>query len=280
MAPEVYNKMYGLPCDLWSCGVIMYFLVCGELPFDGRSENAIKRAVIRGKYTFGCSAWNLTQSAVDVVGRLLDRDPKRRCGAEEALGFPWFQKNVPLPKGVTIRPCLIDNLCKFRSLNKLTRASLHVIASMLADRDTQYSREVFQMLDVDGDGLLCMSELRKCLQPRTGLRRMRRSQTDVLKVILHDTDQQHVYERDFSYTEFLAATFDREACIVDSVCWAAFNCFDKGSTGNISMADVASGSLLGSLSMDELDQHFKELDIDQDGVIDFDEFLQMLGSCV
>jgi serine/threonine protein kinase len=36
-APEVFNMSYGYPSDIWSCGVMMYFVLSGEFPFKVRS---------------------------------------------------------------------------------------------------------------------------------------------------------------------------------------------------------------------------------------------------
>ena len=44
MAPEVFERYYNHKCDLWSCGVVMYYLIAGELPFKNEAE------VKKGKY--------------------------------------------------------------------------------------------------------------------------------------------------------------------------------------------------------------------------------------
>jgi calcium-dependent protein kinase len=38
MAPEVFDHSYDQKCDVWSCGVIMYVLLCGYFPFKGKNE--------------------------------------------------------------------------------------------------------------------------------------------------------------------------------------------------------------------------------------------------
>ena len=41
IAPEVLDQKYDNRCDLWSCGVILFVLVCGRAPFDGANEKEI-----------------------------------------------------------------------------------------------------------------------------------------------------------------------------------------------------------------------------------------------
>ena len=52
IAPEVLNESYDEKCDVWSCGVILYILLCGYPPFNGESDFDIMKSVKSGKFDF------------------------------------------------------------------------------------------------------------------------------------------------------------------------------------------------------------------------------------
>ena len=49
MAPEVFENSYTEKCDIWSCGVILYILLCGKLPFSGRNVNEVILNIQKGE---------------------------------------------------------------------------------------------------------------------------------------------------------------------------------------------------------------------------------------
>jgi calcium-dependent protein kinase len=52
IAPEVLNETYDEKCDIWSCGVITYIVLCGYPPFNGDSDMEIMKAVKKGNFDF------------------------------------------------------------------------------------------------------------------------------------------------------------------------------------------------------------------------------------
>lgn len=86
VAPEVLHRSYGTEADVWSIGVIAYILLCGSRPFWARTESGIFRAVLKADPSFDESPWpSLSSEAKDFVKRLLNKDPRKRMTAAQAL---------------------------------------------------------------------------------------------------------------------------------------------------------------------------------------------------
>ncbi|GLD67399.1 peripheral plasma membrane protein CASK-like isoform X2 [Lates japonicus] len=86
MAPEVVKREpYGKPVDVWGCGVILFILLSGCLPFYGTKERLFE-AIIKGKYKMNPRQWaHISESAKDLVRRMLMLDPAERITVYEAL---------------------------------------------------------------------------------------------------------------------------------------------------------------------------------------------------
>ncbi|KAL0739258.1 hypothetical protein Bca4012_015468 [Brassica carinata] len=91
VAPEVISKngYDGAKADLWSCGVILFVLLAGYLPF--RDDNLVNmyRKIHRGD--FKCPGW-FSSDARRLVTKLLDPNPNTRITIDKVMDSPWFKK--------------------------------------------------------------------------------------------------------------------------------------------------------------------------------------------
>ncbi|XP_045413414.1 serine/threonine-protein kinase 33 isoform X1 [Lemur catta] len=96
MAPEVINAHdYSQQCDIWSIGVIMYILLCGEPPFLASSEDKLFELIRKGELRFENPVWDsISDSAKSVLKQLLKVDPAHRITAKELLDNQWLTGNT------------------------------------------------------------------------------------------------------------------------------------------------------------------------------------------
>ncbi|CAJ1973974.1 unnamed protein product [Sphenostylis stenocarpa] len=96
VAPEVLShKGYnGAVADVWSCGVILYVLLAGYLPFDELDLNTLYSKIDRAEYT--CPPW-FPVGAKSLINRILDPNPETRITIEQIRNDEWFQRSyVPV----------------------------------------------------------------------------------------------------------------------------------------------------------------------------------------
>ena len=86
IAPEVFMNNYNEKADIWSCGIILYTMLCGHPPFCGNKENIIKSKILHSKLTFPSKEFKTVSSdAKEYIKSLLSYNPNNRPSAEEAL---------------------------------------------------------------------------------------------------------------------------------------------------------------------------------------------------
>ncbi len=82
IAPEVLKQSYGLKCDVWSVGVILYILLCGYPPFNGSNDYKIMKRIMKGEFQFPAEEWNFMSNEVkDLITKMLHTDPEQRYSA-------------------------------------------------------------------------------------------------------------------------------------------------------------------------------------------------------
>lgn len=91
VAPEILTKKGydGAKVDVWSCGIILFVLNAGYLPFNDPNLMELYRKIYKGEYR--CPKW-FSPSLKWFLSRLLETDPERRITIDEMLRDPWFKK--------------------------------------------------------------------------------------------------------------------------------------------------------------------------------------------
>jgi Serine/threonine protein kinase len=94
MAPEVIQGNYNEKCDIWSCGIILYIMLCGKPPFYSQDEEELKKKICSMKYNFDYPEFKrVSQDAINLIKKILV-GPDKRLSAAQILSDPWIKENA------------------------------------------------------------------------------------------------------------------------------------------------------------------------------------------
>ncbi|XP_026159215.1 serine/threonine-protein kinase DCLK2 isoform X2 [Mastacembelus armatus] len=98
VAPEIIAESgYGLKVDIWAAGVITYILLCGFPPFrsDNNRQEDLFDQILLGRLDFPSPYWdNITDSAKELIGKMLKVNTGARYTAQDVLSHPWVTDDV------------------------------------------------------------------------------------------------------------------------------------------------------------------------------------------
>ncbi|KAK9190441.1 hypothetical protein WN943_019046 [Citrus x changshan-huyou] len=283
VAPEVLRKRYGPEADVWSVGVILYILLSGVPPFWAESEQGIFEQVLHGDLDFSSDPWpNISESAKDLVRKMLVRDPRRRLTAHEVLCHPWVQVDGVAPDK-PLDSAVLSRLKQFSAMNKLKKMALRVIAESLSEEEIAGLREMFKMIDADNSGQITFEELKAGLK-RVGANLKESEIYDLMQAA--DVDNSGTID----YGEFIAATMHLNKIEREDHLFAAFSYFDKDGSGYITQDELQQACEEFGIEDVRLEEMIREVDQDNghsnrptnqqkvglDGRIDYNEFVAMM----
>ena len=283
IAPEVLKNGYNEKCDLWSCGVILYILLCGSPPFYGKNEKEIFKKILDGNFSFRHKIWNkISTEGKNLVLKLLQVNPMKRLSAQEALEDVWFKKNLNIntlekEKNSHGYKIFLKNITEFCAEQKLQQATLAFLVHNFAPKEELYElKKIFFAFDKNGDGKLSKEEF------VTGLTNNNNNLNTILKGdssiegLLKNIDSDN--NGYIGFEEFLIASINKEKILTEKNLKLAFDVFDRDKSGKISQNELK--YILGEYNVNAKEhlwqKMIQQIDLNQDGQISYEEFHKMM----
>ena len=96
VAPEVLLRTpYNKEVDIWSMGIILYYMLCGHLPFKGNKEVIIAEKIVNDDLEFDEEEWEVRSKKVrELITACLKKEPEERITIDDFINHPWFKKNL------------------------------------------------------------------------------------------------------------------------------------------------------------------------------------------
>lgn len=226
MAPEILKRNYSEKCDVWSCGVLLYLLLCGYPPFNASSKELITKKILEEEPIFIGEEWeSVSLEAKDYISKLLNKNVEKRPTAEQAIQDIWLKKYNTIKGNEPLIMRALKNLLEFKCDQKLQEFTWMFFVNNFSNNSEEEKKEilqVFQSLDLDGDGSLNKEELIE------GYRRLLGKNKEVeekVEKVLSFLDTNNNGSLD--YSEFLIGTIDQKQFLTDKRLRRGFKMFDK-----------------------------------------------------
>eukprot|EP00831_Metopus_contortus_P065983 TRINITY_DN58894_c0_g1_i2.p1 TRINITY_DN58894_c0_g1~~TRINITY_DN58894_c0_g1_i2.p1 ORF type:complete len:411 (+),score=56.89 TRINITY_DN58894_c0_g1_i2:179-1411(+) len=159
VAPEVIDGDYSYSCDIWSIGVIMHYMLSGEMPFSGATVEELFLNIKESTLNFDKAPWKkVSDLGKDLLGKVLEQDPSKRLDASQALGHRWFShcKNEgtnELDREILKKWRLEQGLSKFKN------SFLNISVSSLREEDVNELLYLYNVQDTSRDGYITIGEI-------------------------------------------------------------------------------------------------------------------------
>ena len=256
VSPEIIKGIYTEKCDIWSEGIILYIFLSGIPPFNGLHNEAIFNQISQMKFSFPEEQWgNISEDEKDLIRHIIAPE-NERYNAKQVLDHPWFNniRNINIAN-LDFNPIFLKEYAKSSLIKKI---SLLFIASRIDENEIKDLKQIFEAFDKNKDGQISYQELKWGLY-------------EIFENIDLDKNGK------INYTEFLAATLQKKSYFKKEILYEAFCLFDKDRKGSINKDKLMQVLKLEKNQEEEAENYITIADKDGDGVINFKEFLEIMG---
>jgi len=265
-APELLEGSSTDKSDVWSCGVLLYYLLSGSSPYNPGS-------LVR-KYpgfSFPPETWHRVHpEAITLITSMLNKRPASRPSAVQCLANSWLRskaQSLPLSsRPVTSTLALLQTKA---SHSPMRDAVLQFMLNrVLSDLEITRLAQVFSAIDANCGGIISRDELILAFQATLSLAEAEREADKVLKRL--DKNQ----NGELDYSEFLLSALPCEQLLTKANLRLTFRALDRDGSGQLSLGELKAFFRINSKpgSMEQWKQVMAGVDSSGDGEISFEEF--------
>ena len=246
LSPELLKGQMIKELDEWACGVLMYYLLSGKFPFDGKTEEEIFNNIETQKLNLDIPELkNISNDCKDLISKLLERDVTKRISANKALEHNFFKTGIKMKKiigGMEKKQTeqVLNDWIKLQKSHKQTNAGMFkkaVLAYMafnfVEKEEEKKMKNLFYKMSGGNKNFLITKE-----NFAKSIKEVSDNYTDEEINNLFDKlddNKSGIIE----YEEIVRGFSDREKLLNEKNMRQAFNFFDKDKNGTISWAEIS-----------------------------------------
>lgn len=272
IAPEILSENgYDFKCDIWASGILMYLTLFGRFPFEGDNAQQIFEKIKSDKLNIPTKdASRFSPECIDFLQKILEKNPKKRLSAQEALAHKWIEKNIN--RRISDAGVMMGSLKRFKIRFKLEKIFwLYLLNFFLDKKEKEALSAFFEELDETWKGYLNKDDLIKALRKRKKSdskkaeddKEIEKEVDEILNTLLLKEGnavevesgaesgiefgtgfrveaglKTGVREGRLCFSDFLMATIDKKNFIKQEKIQVAFSLLDKEGKGRITIEDL------------------------------------------
>ena len=277
LAPEVLEQEYDERCDLWSVGCIMYTMITGQVPFNGKTNLDVFDKIQDGKYdSQKLRNKSISSNALNVVSQLQTKDYKKRPYGEQILQHQWFKdirSEIRSEENKKITTEVVYKMKSFWGFSYFQREIIKLMVQIFEeDSEIERIKTAFYYLDTDHSGTLEIDEIMAFYEENN----IHEDYSKLSRIMNNFYQKQRGV---VTFTELIATGLGREYFGDPERLKVIFKSIDLDKTGEITIDNIEQCfKRFGRyLTREKIQDFVKECDDNDDGLIQFDEFVSLMN---
>ena len=288
LSPELIRGQMTKELDEWACGVLMYYLLVGRPPFDGKTEDEIFDAIQGKPLDLNVEELNnASNECKDLISKLLERDITKRIKANNALEHNFFKTGIKMKKlfgGIENKQTqkVLDTWIRLQSTHKQPKTGMfkkavlaYMALNFVEKEEEKKIKNLFYKLSNGDDKFLINKE-----NFAKTIKEVNADYTDKdIDILFHKLDENE--NGVIEYEELVRGFSDREKLLTEKNMKEAFNFFDKDKDGSIKWEEISKvvfqNKKMPKIFMKEFLEEIEQ-EKGKDVNITFDDFCKIIKS--
>ncbi|CAD8118541.1 unnamed protein product [Paramecium sonneborni] len=259
-APEIFNGKLTEKSEIWAAGVLLHVMLTGDLPFDGKDENEIYKNIQENKIQLKTKG-----TVSDLIQKILQPQEKR-YQIFQIQKHQWMSQQFnEEEEKLDINFCKLKELTQNNFLQKIMRG---YVADQVKQGLAENLRLIFDQLDISGSGFIKIDLIQKALEKQ-------KEHEDILKLLKYVQTE----DGTINYLDFMNQILEKRVFVDEERIYNTFKIFDLNNKGKISNENL--WEILSKIenykyiTKEYCSLLINEVDRDQDGEIEYLEFIDM-----
>jgi calcium-dependent protein kinase len=263
-SPEaIEGKGYNQKADVWSMGIVFHIIITGTHPFEGQTLLDMEQNIINQPFSLEkLKKTKISEEAIDVITKMLEKDTNKRFEAKELLKMAWFtSKKEKVSELHVVR----TSIQEFQKRNKLLDQFKKFYVQQVLNIDEKAEiAQAFKDFDVDNNGVLTYDEFKLAINSTFFCM----NEDEVLALFREmDTNKNGVIE----FSEFMVGLMGRNESLNKERIHHLFELVDTDQSGYVTIEEFR--KLMGKDK--QLDQYFSKF-ANKDKKLDKKEFTELI----